>query len=68
VKAPTLVINGSEDRLVPLPAVRRLVSRCPGFELEVINGIGHVPMMEAPESFMSVIQSWLEGARQARAG
>lgn len=68
VKAPTLVINGSEDRLVPLPAVRRLVSRCPHFELEVMNGIGHVPMMESPESFISVIQSWLGGAREARAG
>jgi len=68
VKAPTLVIHGAEDRLVPVPSIRRLVSRCPSFELEVLRGVGHVPMMEAPESFLAVLQSWMQGAREARAG
>jgi pimeloyl-ACP methyl ester carboxylesterase len=68
VRAPTLVIEGSEDRLVPLPAVRRLVNRCPGFELEVFQGVGHVPMMETPDRFLAALQAWLDGAREARAG
>ena len=68
VKAPTLVIEGSDDRLVPLPAVHRLVTRCPRFELEVFQGVGHVPMMETPDRFLAALQGWLDGAREARAG
>lgn len=56
VKAPALVIQGSEDRLVPLPAVRRLLARCPGWRLEVIQGVGHVPMLETPDRFLSALE------------
>lgn len=68
IRPPALVITGSEDRLVPLAAVRGLVARCPNLELEVIQGVGHVPMMEAPDRFVHALEGWLSGAAQARAG
>lgn len=68
IKRPALVITGSEDRLVPLPAVRRLVDRCPNLELEVIQGVGHVPMMETPDRFLLALEGWLSGAAEAQAG
>lgn len=68
VKAPTLVLQGSEDRLVPLPSVHRLISRCPQFELDVFQGAGHVPMLETPDRFLSALQAWLDGAQEERAG
>ncbi len=54
VGCPTLVIQGAEDRLVPVAAVRRLAERRPGWRLEIIPGIGHVPMLEAPERFLEL--------------
>jgi pimeloyl-ACP methyl ester carboxylesterase len=58
VTAPTLVIHGSEDRLIPLPAARELVRRRPDWKLDVLDGVGHVPMMETPDYFMSSLQGW----------
>lgn len=41
VKAPTLVIHGSEDPLVPIEAGRDTAAAVPGAELLVIEGMGH---------------------------
>jgi pimeloyl-ACP methyl ester carboxylesterase len=59
VKAPTLVIHGSLDRVIPLAAARDLVRRRPDWTLRVLEGVGHVPMMETPELFLSVVLEWL---------
>ncbi len=68
VSGPALVIQGSEDQLVPLATVESFVERCPAFQLEVLEGVGHVPMMETPERFIRVLTGWLDSAQQARAG
>ena len=59
VEAPTLVVHGELDRLIPVSAVRDLVRRRPGWTLEVIQGAGHVPMMETPDLFLKVVNQWL---------
>jgi pimeloyl-ACP methyl ester carboxylesterase len=59
VKAPTLVIHGSMDRVVPAAAARDLVRRRPDWTLRIIEGAGHVPMMETPKEFLSVLYEWL---------
>jgi pimeloyl-ACP methyl ester carboxylesterase len=59
VKAPTLVIHGSLDRVIPPAAARELVRRRPDWTLRVLEGVGHVPMIEAPDLFLSVLQEWL---------
>ena len=58
VRAPTLVIHGSLDRLIPVAAARDLARRRPDWTLEILDGIGHVPMMEAPSMFMDVLNGW----------
>jgi pimeloyl-ACP methyl ester carboxylesterase len=58
VQAPTLVIHGSLDRLIPVAAARELARRRPDWTLEVLEGVGHVPMMETPEAFMSTLSAW----------
>jgi len=58
VQAPTLVIHGSLDRLIPLVAAKELARRRPDWKLDVLEGVGHVPMMEAPESFMNALNAW----------
>ncbi len=58
VRAPTLVIHGSLDELIPLAAAKELARRRPDWTLEVLEGVGHVPMMETPELFMSALNAW----------
>jgi pimeloyl-ACP methyl ester carboxylesterase len=59
VKAPTLVVHGDLDRLIPLAAARDLLRRRPDWTLEVVEGVGHVPMMETPALFVRVVNQWL---------
>ena len=67
VRAPTLVVHGDRDRVVPLSASRRLVEIRPDWELHVFEGLGHVPMMEDPQGFLEVVRRWLAGRGQAAA-
>ncbi|MBT8068611.1 MAG: alpha/beta fold hydrolase [Gammaproteobacteria bacterium] len=41
ISAPTLVIHGREDRLVPLAGGIDTAERVPGARLEIIDGMGH---------------------------
>jgi pimeloyl-ACP methyl ester carboxylesterase len=59
VRAPTLVVHGALDRLIPVSAVRDLVRRRPDWTLEVLEGVGHVPMMETPDLFLRVVNQWM---------
>lgn len=59
VKAPTLVVHGDLDRLIPLAAARDLLRRRPDWTLGVVEGVGHVPMMETPDLFVRVVNQWL---------
>jgi pimeloyl-ACP methyl ester carboxylesterase len=58
VSVPTLVIHGSHDRVIPIAAARELVRRRPDWRLEVIEGAGHVPMMETPGEVMRALNGW----------
>lgn len=50
VNAPTLVIHGSEDPLVPIEAGHDVARNIPGARLEVIDGMGHdVPPRFLPQ-------------------
>jgi pimeloyl-ACP methyl ester carboxylesterase len=59
VSAPTLVVHGELDRVIPLAAARELVRRVPSWRLKVIDGVGHVPMMETPNLFNHAIKDFL---------
>lgn len=59
IVAPTMLVWGSRDRLVP-PALGRLAAeRIPGSQYVEIPGAGHVPMWEAPGEFVSVVRAFL---------
>jgi pimeloyl-ACP methyl ester carboxylesterase len=59
VEAPTLVIHGELDRLIPLAAARDLMRRRPDWDIQVLEGVGHVPMMETPDRFVQIVNQWL---------
>jgi pimeloyl-ACP methyl ester carboxylesterase len=58
VRAPTLVIHGSLDRVIPLSAAVDLCRRRPDWDLEIVAGVGHVPMLETPGLFMQALNAW----------
>ncbi len=70
VRAPTLVLHGDRDRLVPLAAARAAARRH-RWDLEVLRGVGHVPQLEVPQRFVELVEGWLDriepGARSSDA-
>jgi 3-oxoadipate enol-lactonase len=60
IKAPTLVIAGGEDQVMPRAEQERLAREIPNARLEAVNGAGHLPMMEKPEEFLSVLKAFLD--------
>lgn len=60
IQAPTLVVHGASDRLVPVSSAHGLLRRRPDWTLKIIQGVGHVPMLEAPGRWLEAVRAWLE--------
>ncbi|MGX7952009.1 alpha/beta fold hydrolase [Tsuneonella sp. HG249] len=58
---PTLVLWGAEDNLIPRSSGRWLAGHIPGARLEVLPGIGHLPMEEAPDATARILRDWAAG-------
>ncbi|HXH27544.1 MAG TPA: alpha/beta fold hydrolase, partial [Candidatus Polarisedimenticolia bacterium] len=59
VRAPTLVIGGTEDRLVPAAQFRELARLIPGARLALIEGGGHGIYAERRAAFQGTIIDFL---------
>ena len=59
IRSPALIVQGDRDRLVRIEAARVLAAARPDWRFEVLEGIGHVPQLEAPERFLAVVEPWL---------
>jgi pimeloyl-ACP methyl ester carboxylesterase len=59
IKAPTLLVWGQDDKLVPpayAEAFRKLV---PNAQVKLIAGAGHYPQLEQPDEFAKVVSDFL---------
>lgn len=56
---PALIIWGDRDRLIPVACARKFARDLPRDTLVVFEGLGHVPMEEAPELTVRAVQSFL---------
>jgi pimeloyl-ACP methyl ester carboxylesterase len=61
VTAPTLLIQGTGDRLVPLAASQAVARLRPDWTFVVFEDIGHVPQLEAAKRFADTVGQWLDG-------
>ncbi|WP_237162230.1 alpha/beta fold hydrolase [Mycolicibacterium fortuitum] len=59
VVAPTLVIHGRHDRMVPLEGALQLLSHLPSADLVVLNKCGHWPPYERPRDFVRAVGAFL---------
>src|SRR5260370_3376226 len=66
IRAPTLVVWGSDDRIAPLRTGQALAAVIPGARLVVIAGTGHVPQLEMPERFAGLVLDELGGRLDAK--
>lgn len=51
ITAPTLVIHGDYDPLIPYPNGKYLAEHIQGVRFSTYAGVGHLPMIEDPERF-----------------
>jgi pimeloyl-ACP methyl ester carboxylesterase len=56
---PTLIICGDQDALTPIKYSRYLAERIAGARLEVIEGAGHMVMLERPKQFNKKVEAFL---------
>ena len=59
VKAPALVVWGSEDRIVPRSCGERYARALPNARLEIVEGAGHCLEMERPEELATLIDRFV---------
>src|SRR5580765_8779355 len=60
IKAPTLVIWGAQDRVLPLALGQAYQRGLPGARLETLDGCGHLPPFEQPERFARLVLDFLQ--------
>jgi 2-hydroxy-6-oxonona-2,4-dienedioate hydrolase len=59
IAAPTLVVRGGNDPIVPQRWAEEVVRRLPRGELRVLPGLGHTINYTAPKEFTSVMRPFL---------
>jgi pimeloyl-ACP methyl ester carboxylesterase len=59
VQAPTLVVWGKEDRIVPLVYAEEFARRISGARVETIEEAGHAPHLERPDTVAGLIRDFL---------
>lgn len=68
IRVPVLVITGSQDSLTPVGDAEELAELIPHARLEVISGVAHGLMAEAPNGFNEAVLRFLgdvDGAERA---
>lgn len=59
IKAPTLLLWGKQDRLVPPVYALEFASRIPGSRIEMIDDAGHLPTVEHPGRVAASVEEFL---------
>jgi pimeloyl-ACP methyl ester carboxylesterase len=60
IEAPTLLVWGEKDALIPFSNARDYLRELPNVKLVSFPGLGHVPQEEAPALSLPPVQSFLE--------
>jgi pyruvate dehydrogenase E2 component (dihydrolipoamide acetyltransferase) len=59
LEAPLLVVWGELDRVLPSTHAVVAVTTLPNAWLEIMEGVGHVPQVEAAPAFAAIVNRWL---------
>lgn len=58
VTAPTVVVHGAHDRLVPTPSIDALAVRRPDWTVIRLPDTGHLPMLEDPTAYLETVRGF----------
>ena len=64
ITCPVLVLAAGEDRVMPPEHARALASAIPAARLEMVEGSGHVLVVEQPERFLEICLEFLAGVQR----
>jgi pimeloyl-ACP methyl ester carboxylesterase len=59
IRAPTLIVHGDCDPLVPYPNGQALAAEIPGAKFLTLPGVGHLPHIEATDEFNRAVVEFL---------
>lgn len=65
ITQPTLIVHGVKDRIIHPDTARKVHRRLPGARLELLEGIGHVPQLEAPAAVARFLAQHLAAVAEA---
>ncbi|MDO9524054.1 MAG: alpha/beta hydrolase [Gemmobacter sp.] len=60
VRAETLIVHGKRDGLLPTAYAHAFAKAIPGSRVVMIDGAGHLPMIEAEDVFVRTLQEFLQ--------
>lgn len=58
VALPTLLVHGSQDRIVPPHSSTELAARLDHAQVELMPGLGHIPILTEPQAVAKLIDSF----------
>jgi 3-oxoadipate enol-lactonase len=67
VRCPALVISGEHDRTCTVEQGREMAAAL-DTELRILEGVGHLPMVEAPDRLAQLVAAHLDAVDRAAAG
>jgi pimeloyl-ACP methyl ester carboxylesterase len=68
VRAPCLILDGTEDPVGAEPVARRLASLLPDADVEMVEGAGHLPWLDEPELLAERTATFLRCSGPASTG
>ncbi len=61
IQAPTLLLWGEEDRMIPFTNAADYLKAIPHATLAPLPGVGHLPQEEAPARSLEIVRKFLDG-------
>jgi pimeloyl-ACP methyl ester carboxylesterase len=61
IDKPTLVVSGLEDKMTPVRWGRFLASKIKGARVEILEGAGHMVVLEKPQAVAQLLTGFLDG-------
>jgi len=59
VEAPSLIVWGSKDRLIPVENAALFQQKIKNSQVHIWDNLGHVPMEEDPIEFSDILKKWV---------
>lgn len=63
---PTLIVWGEDDRIIPVKHGEDAHRHVPGSRLEIFEGVGHLPQVEAPLRFVRTLEGFIAETEPAK--